>query len=209
MRTIIKTLAVALLAACFAMPAAAETRVGAVAGISLTDLHFNQNLVSIKKHIGGQAGVMAELMVPGIGFGIDLQLLYSMTGAGVGLNEKKIWYDRGITNRQNITLHNIEIPFDIKYRYMFLQGFENTLAPLIFAGPALVINCGSNGNPEFINKGVSLNIRVGAGVEIKRKMQITVERNWGISEATRTVMLDEFAGKNQTWQLKFIYFFRR
>ena len=47
--------------------AKAQFRYGPMAGISLTDLKFKQDLVSIDPTVGFSAGVIAVMMFPGIG----------------------------------------------------------------------------------------------------------------------------------------------
>ena len=52
----------------------AQFRAAGVAGVNISTLNFSQDLVPVKSSVGYQAGILGELMFPGIGFGIDLGL---------------------------------------------------------------------------------------------------------------------------------------
>ena len=54
-----------------------QTRWGVVAGVDYTNLSFDQDLFTINQNVGATAGVTGELMIPGIGFGVDASLLYT------------------------------------------------------------------------------------------------------------------------------------
>lgn len=86
-----KTIIALALAAAALLPVAskAQFRYGPMVGISVSDLKFKQNLISVDKTIGYSGGIVAEMMFPGIGFGIDLGLYYERRGAKLNLGEKK------------------------------------------------------------------------------------------------------------------------
>lgn len=59
------------------LAASAETRWGPTIGINYNEIHFKQgDIFKSDRMIGGQAGLTGELMVPGIGFGVDGSVLY-------------------------------------------------------------------------------------------------------------------------------------
>ena len=61
----------------------AQFRAAGVAGANFNTLSFDQNLVGVSSVVGYQAGVLGEMMFPGIGFGLDFGLLYNQSGAKV------------------------------------------------------------------------------------------------------------------------------
>ncbi|MDE5676018.1 MAG: hypothetical protein K2I44_11855, partial [Muribaculaceae bacterium] len=63
-----------------AISASAEFRWGPTAGVNFSTFHWKQNLAKTSVLCGGQAGVMGEIMIPGIGFGIALGLKYNLHG---------------------------------------------------------------------------------------------------------------------------------
>ncbi len=79
-----KALAIILLAVS-ALTASAEFRWGPQVGYNYSDFYWKQDLVSSKGTSGFQAGLVGEVMIPGIGFGIDFGLLYNMHGGKVDL----------------------------------------------------------------------------------------------------------------------------
>lgn len=66
----------ALLLAVIAFGASAEFRWGPTAGINISELYWKQDLVENKSLVGPNVGVMGELMIPGIGFGVDVAVKY-------------------------------------------------------------------------------------------------------------------------------------
>ncbi|MDE5555912.1 MAG: hypothetical protein K2J10_12125, partial [Muribaculaceae bacterium] len=94
-RQIVKLLAILAIIAVSGLAANAQFRYAAIVGGEHTNLKFKQDLVTISPTLGYQAGVQGELMFPGIGFGMDLGLLYNQLGAKVNLGERKIWASQG------------------------------------------------------------------------------------------------------------------
>ena len=78
----------------------AQFRAAGVAGVNISTLNFSQDLVPVKSSVGYQAGILGELMFPGIGFGIDLGLLYNQGGAKVDLGSKEVWSSLGYGNQR-------------------------------------------------------------------------------------------------------------
>ncbi|MDE6577055.1 MAG: hypothetical protein K2K58_02645, partial [Muribaculaceae bacterium] len=74
-----------------AFSASAEFRWGPTAGVNFSTLHWKQKLAKTSMAVGGQAGIMSEVMIPGIGFGIDFGLKYELHGAKVNFGEHEIW----------------------------------------------------------------------------------------------------------------------
>ncbi len=74
-------------------------------------------------------------MFPGIGFGIDLGLRYEQLGASLNMGDFPMWEDS--YGKERIYIHNIRIPFHLKFKYTRFQGFEDYPAPFVFGGPTL------------------------------------------------------------------------
>lgn len=88
MKKILLTCALALVASGISMRA--ETRLGATVGVNYNELHFGQtDIFSTDRMPGGSVGLMGELMIPGIGFGVDASLLYSMRNAKLHFEEEE------------------------------------------------------------------------------------------------------------------------
>ncbi len=111
-----------------AIAASAELRWGPMIGVNFSTLHWKQKLAKTGGLTGGQAGIMGELMIPGIGFGIDLGLRYNLHGAHVNFGDHEIWSSTGIKN-QDVWFHTLEIPINLKFKWTRMNGFEQYLAP--------------------------------------------------------------------------------
>lgn len=189
------------------LTASAEFRWGPTAGVNFSNFHWKQDLAKTSGLTGGQVGLAGELMIPGIGFGIDLGLRYNMHGAKVNFGDFPIWSSDGIKN-QNVWMHVLEIPFNLKFKWTRMNGFEQYLAPFIFGGPVLDINIATNKQPALEHPGAYVSMQCGAGVELLEKYQISAGYSWGISYEIRTKKLDNYSAQTRGWFVNLSYFFR-
>lgn len=190
-----------------ALTASAEFRWGPTAGVNFSTFHWKQDLANTSGLTGGQVGVAGELMIPGIGFGIDLGLRYNLHGAKVNFGDYPIWSSDGIGN-QNVWMHVLEIPFNLKFKWIRMNGFEQYLAPFVFGGPVLDINVGTNKQPALEHPGAYVSMQCGAGVELLEKYQISAGFSWGISYEIRTKKLDNYSAQARGWFINLSYLFR-
>lgn len=187
--------------------AAAEFRYGPMAGGNVTSLSFKQDLAAVDKSVGYSAGVVGELMFPGIGFGIDLGLFYEQRGATVHLNDWPIWQHQGIMSPQRTYLHYAVIPIHLRFKYTNLSGFEDTLAPFVFAGPSVGFLLGHSKVDCFSYPFGELGVDFGLGAEIKRNWQVSASYNLGFTYALKDKILTNYSARNRTWSLRVAYFF--
>lgn len=216
-----------ILVACIALfgvsTASAQSygRWAAVAGMDITSLKFDQNLLVIPQdnlsssyqkaliidqNVGVTAGVMGELMFPGIGFGLDASLLYTQRGAKLHMGDFPIWAKDGY-GKENCLLHYIEIPIHLKFKFKNLNGLENTFMPMLFAGPEFSLLVGHSKIDAIQFTGGEFGVNVGAGFELFRKVQVNASYCWGLSYALKTKVLDDFSANNRTWKISAAYFF--
>lgn len=186
--------------------AQSTTRWGVVVGADLTNMKFDQDLFSVDKNVGATAGVMGELMMPGIGFGFDASLLYTQRGAKLHLGERPVWAAEGY-GKENCMMHFIEIPIHLKFKFKNLQGFENTLMPILFAGPEFSFLVAHSDIEALKFPGGEFGVTVGAGAEILRKFQVNASYCWGLSYTAKTKLLDDFTARNRAWKLTVAYLF--
>ena len=185
---------------------AQKSRWGVMVGADMTDLEFDQNLFSVNQNVGGTLGVMGELILPGVGFGFDAGLLYTMRGAELNLGEKPVWASQGY-GKENCMLHYIEIPIHLKLKYNRLNGFENVLMPMVFVGPEFSFLVAHSDLQAMKYPAGEFGLNVGFGVEIKRKVQVAASYCKGMSYALKTKELDDFIAKNKTWKVTCTYLF--
>ena len=184
----------------------AQLRYGATAGVSFNDLKFKQDLIGVDSEVGYSAGLFSEIMFPGIGFGIDMGLMYTQRGATLHLGDKYVWASDGY-GTERAYLHYVEIPINLRFKFHQLNGFEDYCAPFLFAGPSFTILAG-HGNIEALEyAGGDVGIQVGAGAELFKNWQISASYNWGTTYALKTKKLDDFSAQNRSWNIKIAYLF--
>lgn len=184
----------------------AQTRWGVVAGADLTTLSFDQELFAVDKNVGATVGVTGEMMIPGIGFGLDASLLYTQRGAKLHMGERPIWATQGY-GKENCLLHYLEIPIHLKFKFKNLNGLESTIMPILFAGPEFSFLVGHSDIPAIKYAGGEFGLDVGVGFEILRKVQVNASYCWGMSYSLKTKQLDDFSARNRGWKVACTYFF--
>lgn len=201
-----KKLLLTLLLILTAFGASAEFRFGPTAGINISSLYWKQDLVTTKMMTGVNAGVMGEIMIPGIGFGIDVGLKYAMHGAKVNFGEKPVWSVDGFGN-EDVMFHTLQIPFNIRFKYTRMNGFEHWVAPIVYAGPVFTFNLSTSDLSCIEHPAGSVGIQCGLGAEIIEHLQITAGYLWGLTYDVRTVKLDNFSARTQGWQVNVAWLF--
>lgn len=185
----------------------AQFRAAGVAGANFNTLSFDQNLVGVSSVVGYQAGVLGEMMFPGIGFGLDFGLLYNQSGAKVNLGEKKVWSSLGYGN-ERLYMHYIQIPLHLRFKWTRMNGLEEYVAPFAYGGPELSILAVHNKCDAIDFSGAELGVTAGIGVEVMRNWQISGSYTWGMTSALKTRLLDNFGAKNRQWTVRVAYFFK-
>ena len=203
-----KILAILIIAVSFAtaQQAAAQFRWGPTAGITLNNLKWKQDLFTVDKTIGYAAGVAGELMFPGIGFGIDLGLYYEQRGAKLGMGQLTLFEEYG--TRQSY-LHTMVIPFHLRFKYTRLNGFEDTLAPFVYAGPSVGIVVAHNKIPCLEYAGGDLGIDFGVGAEIKRNWQVSLSYTMGMTYIEKAKILTNYSARSSNFALRVTYYLNR
>ena len=186
--------------------ASAPFRYGPMLGLTVTDLQFKQDLISVDKSVGFSAGLATELMFPGIGFGVDAGLFYEQRGATLGLGEKEVWASQGF-GRERSYLHYLEIPVHLRFKWTRMNGFEDYVAPFVFGGPSFSILMGHSSVKALKYAGGDVGITVGGGLELFRNWQVLCSYTWGLVYAEKTKLLDDFSAKNRTLNVRVVYLF--
>lgn len=202
-----KKLIIALLAVVvLAVPAKAQMRWAPVVGVTGNNLVFKQDLVTVSSTIGYQAGIMGEIIFPGIGIGLDIGLLYNQQGAKVNLGEREVWRADGYGNEQ-IYLHSINLPVHLRMKWTRLNGLEDKIAPIIYGGPEFNIQVAHGNCKAFKYSGGDFGLTVAGGAELFKRWQITGGYTWGMTYALKTKKLDNFSARSRQWFVRCAYFF--
>lgn len=191
----------------------AQFRYAPIAGVTISDLQFKQDLFGVERIVGLQAGIQGELMFPGIGFGIDFALLYNQMGAKTDLGSREIWASDGIGNPR-MTLHTIQIPLHLRFKWTRMNGLEDYIAPFVYGGPDFTILAGHSAvkanagvpNP-YTYAGGDLGLTAGGGFEIFKRWQVSLQYTWGMTYLLKTRKLDNLSAKNRQWAVRVAYMF--
>ncbi len=184
----------------------AQFRYGGMVGANMTNLTFKQDLMTVDKSVGYSAGAIGEMMFPGIGFGIDLGLYYEKRGAKLHLGEREMWASQGL-GTEKAYLHYLVIPIHLRFKYTRLNGFEDKLAPFIYAGPSVGFLVGHSKISSMEYAAGELGVDVGIGAEIMRNWQLSVSYNYGFTYALKDKILTNFSARNTTWAVRVAYLF--
>lgn len=202
----LKYLILAIVALTAAGSANAQFRYGPVLGGSITNLNFKQDIVTVKKTGGFQAGIQTEMMFPGIGFGIDFGLIYNLAGAKMNLGERLMWQSAGYGN-ERIMIHELTIPFHLRFKYTRLNGLEDTLAPFLYLGPDFHIQAGHSKCDAMKFSGGDVALSFGLGVEILRNWQLSAQYSFGATYALKAKQLTDYSARTKQWTLRVAYLF--
>lgn len=190
-----------------ALQSSAQFRYGPMIGADLTNLNFKQkDILTPERSAGFSAGLAAEMMFPGIGFGIDLGLYYEQRGATLNMGDKLIWASEGL-GRERSYLHYLVLPFHLRFKYTRMNGFEEKLAPIAFVGPSFGFLVGHSKNPALDYAGGDMGLEFGVGAEILQHWQITGSYNIGMTYALKAKILSNYSARNRTWNIRVAYLF--
>lgn len=201
-----KKLLLAVAALIISLSASAQYRWGVTAGVNISEFYWKQPLITTSQTVGGSLGVVGEITFPGVGLGIEGGLVYSMHGGKIDLGAHEVWRADGY-GRETVTMHCLQIPVHLKYRYTRLQGLERKIAPLAYAGPVFEFNVGHSKLAALEYPAGNVHIECGLGAELLEKIQVSAGYYWGLTYQIRTVKLDNLSARPRGWQVKVAYFF--
>lgn len=189
-----------------ATAANAQFRYAAVLGGGKSTLNFKQDIATVNSAMSAQAGVIGEIIFPGIGFGVDLGLLYNLTGAKVNLGEKEMWASQGYGN-ERLAIHELNIPLHLRFKYTRLGGLEDIVAPFVFVGPEFSITLAHSKCKAMQYPGGDLSLGFGGGVEILKRWQVSASYTRGMTYVTKAKILSDYSAKANQWTVRVAYFF--
>lgn len=195
-----------LLLAITALAASAEFRWGPTAGVNVTNYYWRQPLLKSDYRAGFNAGLQGELMIPGIGFGIDMGLLYAWQGASVNLGNQYVWSSDGYTDT-DFRIHTIQVPVHLRFKWTRLNGAEHYAAPLAFVGPVFNFAAGQSKCDAIETPAGSVGLQFGIGGEFLEHIQLTCCYQWGVTYQLRTVKLDNLSARASAWVINVSYLF--
>lgn len=197
-----------ILLACLAVAfgASAKFRWGPTVGVNFEKYKWRQHLMGNSMLVGGNVGVMGEVMIPGIGFGFDFALKYLNHGGRVDFSQRPIWASDGIKDT-DLRMHVLQVPVNIRFKWTRMNGFESILAPFVYGGPEFNFNLASTECAAVNRKPATVALTVGGGVELFKGYQLSFGYVWDMTDDFRTRKLDDFYGRLNGWKVDFAVLF--
>ncbi|MBD5228209.1 MAG: PorT family protein [Bacteroidales bacterium] len=189
-----------------AVTSQATFRWGPTVGMNVTHFSWKQKLIPTNDAVGFNAGLMGEVMIPGIGFGIDFAVKYAMVGADADFGKKLVWSSDG-WGKENVRLHTIQVPLNLRFKWTRLNGVEDIVAPFAYAGPLFQFQCSSTQKGLFDIPAGSVGVQVGIGAEFLKRIQLSAGYHFGLTYALKTVKLENISAKTSNWQINLAYLF--
>lgn len=183
----------------------AELRWGPTASVNFNKFHWKEPLLETHLQTGFDAGIMTEIMIPGIGFGVDAGLTYGMRRGRVNFGEWEVWKSQGYGD-ENVILHTVNIPLHLRFKYTRLEGVEETIAPLAFVGPVFQFNAASNCKALQQPFG-TVALDFGLGCELLQRYQISVGYLWGLSYSAKTKVLENLSTRSDGFRINLAVLF--
>ena len=197
-----------LLLTAAAASAQTTSRWGITAGANFNEVHFKQtDIVPSKRGWGPQVGVTGEMNFSGIGFGVESGLLYTLKQGKVNYGDRTMWSAVGAGN-ETVSMHYLDVPLHLKFKWHRLGGLETTLMPLLYVGPQFSFLVGANNKNLNSYSPVSVYIDMGAGVELMERCQLRAGYNFSVGQSFHTKLLDENVAKNRTWYVNLTWFMK-
>lgn len=197
-----------LLFAFLAPSAFAKIRVGVDAGVNVNQLKFSKELFSSSNRVGFFVGPKLYGVIPGLGLGADVAVLYSRLP--VELTEQTLVYG-SVTDTHN--LNYLELPVNLRWN---IGG--PTLGIYLASGPQFDWFIGDRSfkniytNRATVFEDYVFSWNFGAGVMLGRRVQLGVTYNFPVTNAgtvleriQQTATADNL--KNHTWKVRINYFF--
>ena len=207
MRQITMLLA-AIAVCCATMSAQTTSRWGFTAGMNINKIHFKQyDILPTKQMCSPMLGVTGEMNFGSGGFGVDGALLYSLKQGKVDYGSRTAWASLG-AGRETVSMHYIDVPLHLKYKYNRLSGLEDTFMPMLFFGPQFsFLPAGSHSDLNAYSP-VSVYMDMGLGCELVRRLQIRGGYNFSVGQSFHTKLLDDNVAKNRTWYVNLTWFLK-
>ena len=208
MRKRISLLLAAIIVISAAAVAQTTSRWGITVGTNFNELHFKQqDIVPTSRMWGPQVGVTGEMNFSGIGFGVEGALLYTLKQGKVSYGDRVAWSSLGY-GKETVSMHYIDVPLHLKFRWHRMNGLESTIMPLLYAGPQFSFLPYANHKSLNSYPPVNVYIDMGAGIELKERLQIRAGYNFSIGQTLHTKVLDENVAKNRTWYMNLTWFLK-
>jgi hypothetical protein len=198
----------ALLIAGTAAMAQTTSRWGITAGANFNEVHFKQtDIMPVSRMCGPQVGVTGEMNFSGIGFGVEGALLYTLKQGKLDYGNRTAWSSLGY-GKETVSMHYIDVPLHLKFKYRRLGGLETSFMPLVYVGPQFSFLPYASHKELNSYPPVNVYLDMGFGCELVERVQLKAGYNFSIGQSFHTKLLDENVAKNRTWYVNLTWFLK-
>lgn len=214
-----KRILIALMVALAAVGSAQAKTIafGIKAGMNVNKLSFDKDIAKADNSVGWTAGVMADITIPLLGFGVDASVMYSRmnNNSDADLLATGVSYGNNELYGKNF----LEIPINLKYKFT-LPVVGSAFKPYLFTGPSFAFRLDKGVEDAIYNlksRTFQMAWNVGVGFEFFSHLQIGASYGFGcnnivdkITSVTGTngnFNLVDTKAKNNYWTVTAAYLF--
>ena len=201
------TLAFAVAVMTFAAtPVKAQVQFGLKAGMNVTGLKFDKNILDKTNQMGFFVGPTVKVNLPIVNLGLDASVMYDYRAAKL-----KVYDMYEMQQEETIKQHQVVIPINLRYGF----GLGETAEIYFFAGPQFGFNVGDKEQSLFKDiadwklKTSNFSINAGIGAMILNHVQASVNYNIACGNTGEIKVMDgvKNKAKSNAWQIALAYYF--
>ena len=195
-------LALIVLVAASAIPAAAQFRWGPRVGVEVNKMSLNTDVFNNDNRAGFTGGLQAEFTVPIVNIGFDLSVMYChrISQSDPISNTGSADTDAALESGRLRNRDYIEIPLNFKYK-LGLPVIGKVFTPYVFTGPSVAFLTSKKAITEaYKNKSVDVAWNFGLGVQLVSHLQVSASYGLGLTKSIETISSfqgQKIEGKNK------------
>jgi len=205
-------LALIVLVAASAIPAAAQFRWGPRVGVEVNKMSLNTDVFNNYNRAGFTGGLQAEFTVPIVNIGFDLSVMYChrISQSDPISNTGSADTDAALESGRLRNRDYIEIPLNFKYK-LGLPVIGKVFTPYVFTGPSVAFLTSKKAITEaYKNKSVDVAWNFGLGVQLVSHLQVSASYGLGLTKSIETISSfqgQKIEGKNKYWTITAAWLF--
>ena len=205
-------LALIVLVAASAIPAAAQFRWGPRVGVEVNKMSLNTDVFNNDNRAGFTGGLQAEFTVPIVNIGFDLSVMYChrISQSDPISNTGSADTDAALESGRLRIRDFIEIPLNFKYK-LGLPVIGKVFTPYVFTGPSVAFLTSKKAITEaYKNKSVDVAWNFGLGVQLVSHLQVSASYGLGLTKSIETISSfqgQKIEGKNKYWTITAAWLF--
>ena len=205
-------LALIVLVAASAIPAAAQFRWSPRVGVDVNKMSLNTDVFNNDNRACFTGGLQSEFTVPIVNIGFDLSVMYChrISQSDPISNTGSADTDAALESGRLRNRDYIEIPLNFKYK-LGLPVIGKVFTPYVFTGPSVAFLTSKKAITEaYKNKSVDVAWNFGLGVQLVSHLQVSASYGLGLTKSIETISSfqgQKIEGKNKYWTITAAWLF--